>query len=273
LNSLKDSETTLVDTHAHLDFSQFEDDLEPVLVRAGDEGVGCVVTVGFDLESSRQAVYLAQKHANLKACVGVHPHEAGKVPSSYLADLRELSADAQVVAVGEIGLDYYRDRSPRPTQRRVFGEQLDLAAEVGKPVVVHDRDAHGDVRRMLGQWSESLATSKGKLRPPLGVVHCYSGDQAMAEELFQLGFLISVAGPVIYENARRLQELVGRLPLNKLLVETDCPFLSPHPCRGQRNEPARVRLVASKIAEIKGVPLEEVARATTDNAARVFRLE
>jgi TatD DNase family protein len=273
LNSLKDSETTLVDTHAHLDFSQFEDDLELVLGRAGDEGVGCVVTVGFDLESSRQAVYLAQKHANLKACVGVHPHEAGKVTTSYLQSLKELSADAQVVAMGEIGLDYYRDRSPRPTQRRVFGEQLDLAAEVGKPVVVHDRDAHGDVMRMLGEWSENLATSNGKLRPPLGVVHCYSGDQAMAEELFQLGFLISVAGPVTYENARRLQELVGRLPLNKLLVETDCPFLSPHPYIGQRNEPARVRLVASKIAEIKGVPLEEVARATTDNAARVFGLD
>jgi TatD DNase family protein len=273
LNSLKDGDITLVDSHAHLDFEQFGKDLEPVLARAGDEGVGCVVTVGFDLESSRQAVFLAQEHASLKACVGVHPHEAGKVTASYLADVRELSADAQVVAVGEIGLDYYRDLAPRPAQRRVFGEQLDLAAEVGKPVVVHDRDAHGDVRRMLRQWSENMTRSNGKLSRPLGVIHCYSGDQAMAEELFQLGFLISVAGPVTYENARRLQELVGRLPLDKLLVETDCPFLSPHPYRGQRNEPARVRLVASKIAEIKGVPLREVARATTDNAARVFRLD
>jgi TatD DNase family protein len=187
--------------------------------------------------------------------------------------LKQLTVDAQAVAIGEIGLDYYRDRSPRAAQRRIFGEQLGLAAELGKPVVVHDRDAHGDVRQMLGEWSENLAASDGKLSRPLGVVHCYSGDQAMAEELFQLGFLISVAGPVTYENARRLQEVVRRLPLNKLLVETDCPFLSPHPYRGQRNEPARVRLVASKIAEIKAVPLEEVARATTDNAVRVFRLD
>jgi TatD DNase family protein len=273
LNSLQDKDIGLVDTHAHLDFSQFEDDLELVLGRAGDEGVGRIITVGFDLESSRQAVSLAHKYASLKACVGVHPHEAGKVIASYLTDLKELSADDQVVAIGEIGLDYYRDRAPRPAQRRVFREQLDLAAEVGKPVVVHDRDAHGEVMRMLGQWSENLAASNGKLSRPLGVVHCYSGDQAMAEELFRLGFLISVAGPVTYENARLLQELVGRLPLDRLMVETDCPFLSPHPYRGQRNEPARVRLVASKISEIKGVPLEAVARATTDNAARVFRLD
>jgi len=273
LNSLQDRDFTLVDTHAHLDFSQFEDDLELVLGRAGDEGVGCIVTVGFDLESSRQAVSLAHKYADLRACVGVHPHEAGKVTTSYLSDLRELSADARVVAIGEIGLDYYRDRAPRSAQRRVFGEQLDLAAEVGKPVVVHDRDAHSDVRSMLAQWSEHLAASDGKLSRPLGVVHCYSGDQAMAEELFRLGFLISLAGPVTYDNAKRLQELVRRLPLDNLMVETDCPFLSPHPYRGQRNEPARVRLVASKIAEIKGVPLGEVAGATTGNAARVFRLE
>ena len=273
MDSVQDGEITLVDTHAHLDFSQFKDDLEPVLVRASDEGVGCIVTVGFDLKSSRQAVSLAQTHANLRACVGVHPHEAGKVTRSYLADLKQLSVDAQAVAIGEIGLDYYRDRSPRPVQRRIFREQLGLAADVGKPVVVHDRDAHGDVRKMLGEWSENVASSDGKLSRPLGVVHCYSGDQAMAEELFQLGFLISVAGPVTYENAGRLQELVRRLPLDKLLVETDCPFLSPHPYRGQRNEPARVRVVASKIAEIKAVPLEEVAKATTDNAVRVFRLD
>jgi TatD DNase family protein len=273
LNGRKDGDITLVDTHAHLDFAQFGDDLEAVLARASDEGVSCVVTVGFDLESSRQAVSLAREHANLRACVGVHPHEAGKVAASYLADMEELGADAQVVAVGEIGLDYYRDRAPRPVQRRVFEEQLDLAAELGKPVVVHDRDAHGDVIEMLRQWSEKLARSNGKLSRPLGVVHCYSGDQAMAEELFELGFLVSVAGTVTFENARRLQELVDHLPMDKLLVETDSPFLSPHPYRGQRNEPARVRLVASKIAEIRGVPLREVARATTDNAARMFRFD
>ena len=139
-------------------------------------------------------------------------------------------------------------------------------------MVVHDREAHDDTMGVLREWCETVTTSNGKLRPPLGVVHCFSGDQAMADELFELGFLISVAGPVTYNNARRLQELVRRLPLDKLLVETDCPFLSPHPHRGQRNEPARVRLVASKVAEIREVSLEEVARATTENARRLFRL-
>ena len=265
------SETELIDTHAHLDFSQFDEDRELVLERAAGEGVSCVVTMGFDLESSREAVSLANDHTNVKACVGVHPHDASTATPEALRGLRELSEDPQVVAIGEIGLDYYRDRSPRTTQRRVLREQLELAAETGKPVVVHDREAHGDTMGMLREWCETVTTSNGKLRPPLGVVHCFSGDQAMADELFQLGFLISIAGPVTYNNARRLQELVRRLPLDKLLVETDCPFLSPHPHRGQRNEPARVRLVASKIAEIKKVSLEEVARATTENAWRLFR--
>jgi TatD DNase family protein len=262
----------LVDSHAHLDFPQFEEDLEPVLDRARDQGVACVVAVGFDLDSSREAVALAREHTELKACVGVHPHEAGQADASVIQSLRELSQDDQVVAFGEMGLDYFRDRSPRSAQQRVFREQLELAAEVGKPVVIHDREAHEDTMKMIREWSEQVGRSNSRLRPPLGVVHCYSGDAAMAAELFGLGFLISVAGPVTYENARPLQELVGRLPLEKLLVETDCPFLSPHPFRGQRNEPARVRLVASKIAEIKALPLEEVAKVTTDNAGRFFRL-
>jgi TatD DNase family protein len=267
-----DMDIVLVDTHAHLDFSQFEEDLEPVLERAREQGVACVVTVGSDLQSSREAVALAHEHADLKACVGVHPHEAEQADASVIQSLRELSQDDQVVAIGEIGLDYFRDRSSRSAQQWVFGEQLELAAEVGKPVVIHDREAHEDMMKVIREWSGNVGRSNGSLGPPLGVVHCYSGDAAMADELFGLGFLISVAGPVTYENARPLQELVGRLPLEKLLVETDCPFLSPHPFRGQRNEPARVRLVASKIAEIKAIPLEEVARVTTDNAGRFFRL-
>ena len=271
-DTLGETVKALIDTHAHLDFGQFNGDLEPVLERAAHAGVACVLAVGFDLNSSRDVVTLSRDHANLKACVGVHPHEASKVATSVLGSLRELSRDEQVVGIGEIGLDYYRDRSPRDVQRLVFRQQLDLAAEVGKPVVVHDREAHADVLAMLRDWARIATSSNGKLRPPLGVVHCYSGDQAMAEELFHLGFLVSVAGPVTYENARRLQDLVRRLPLDRLLVETDCPFLAPHPHRGERNEPANVRLVASKIAEIKNVSLEEVARVTTDNARRLFRL-
>ena len=265
--------TALIDTHAHLDFSQFNGDLEPVLERAADAGVACVLAVGFDLDSSRDVVALSRDHANLEACVGVHPHEASKVVTSVLASLRELSRDDQVVGIGEIGLDYYRDRSPREVQRRVFRQQLDLAAEVGKPVVVHDREAHADVLAMLRDWARIATSSNGKLRTPLGVVHCYSGDQAMAEELFHLGFLVSVAGPVTYENARRLQDLVRRLPLDRLLVETDCPFLAPHPHRGKRNEPAHVGLVAERIAALKDIPFGELAEATTANAQYLFQFE
>jgi TatD DNase family protein len=271
VGSSTDTEPNLVDTHAHLDFSRFDGDLDRVLERAGSAGVAFVVTVGFDIESSRRAVALAEKHANVKACVGVHPHEASTVTSSVLESLGELAGHKQVVGVGEIGLDYYRDRSPRAAQRRALRQQLDLAADLGKPVVIHDRDAHEDVMGMIREWSRAVTSSSEGLRPPLGVVHCFSGDQAMAAELCELGFLISVAGPVTYQNARGLQGLVGRISLEKLLIETDCPFLSPHPFRGKRNEPGYVRLVGSKVAEIKDTTLAEVARVTTENAHQLFR--
>jgi len=264
---------TLVDTHAHLDFSQFDADRGEVLERANHSGVTQVVTVGYDLESSRQALALAREHEGVKACVGVHPHEAGKVDPGFLSELEELSQAPEVVGIGEIGLDYYRDRSPRATQREVFKQQLELAARLNKPVVVHDREAHSDVMSTIREWATGLVTADEDSRGPLGVMHCFSGDQRMAEELFKLGFYVSLAGPVTYAKADRLQALVGRLPLERLMVETDCPFLPPVPYRGQRNEPAHVRLVAEKIAEIKGLSLAEVATVTTANAGRLFRLE
>jgi TatD DNase family protein len=263
----------LVDTHAHLDFSQFDEDREQVLDRACSEGVTRIVTVGFDLDSSRQVVGLTGGNASLWACVGVHPHQASQVTPEGLESLKDLSAHHNVVAIGEVGLDYYRDRSPRDVQRQVFRQQLELAADTGKPVVIHDRAAHGDVMRIVRGWAEAVSSSSSGLKPPLGVVHCFSGDRTMAEELFELGFYISVAGSVTFPNAAGLQELVRRLPVDRLLLETDCPFLSPHPHRGKRNEPANVKLVAQKIAEIKDMSLEDVSRVTTENACRVFRLE
>jgi TatD DNase family protein len=265
--------STLVDTHAHLDFSQYDGDLVEVLARAEREGVTRVVTVGYDLDASRRALALAREHAGVRACVGVHPHEAGKVEPDFLDELEELVEDRRVVGIGEIGLDYYRDRSPRAAQRKVFEQQLDLAARLNKPVVVHDREAHGDVMSSIRRWVEGLSASTNGPRGPLGVMHCFSGDQRMAEELFELRFYISVAGPVTYHNASRLQDLVSRLPMDRLMLETDCPFLTPDPYRGQRNEPARVRLVAEKVAEIRGLPVDEVARITTDNARRLFRIQ
>lgn len=266
-------EAPLVDTHAHLDFSQFDEDRDQVIERASKQGVTRVVTVGFNLNSSRQAVSLTDTYPNVWACVGVHPHEASQVSAHVIDDLRDLGEHPKVVGIGEIGLDYHRDQSPRDVQREVFKRELALAAEVGKPVVVHDRDAHEDVMAIIGAWAESLCASSAHLQSPLGVVHCYSGDLVMAEQLFELGFYISVAGPVTFQNAHRLQHLVGCVPLERLLIETDCPFLSPHPYRGKRNEPANVKLIAQRIAEIKGVSLVRVSQTTTENARRLFGLE
>jgi len=263
----------LIDTHAHLDFSQFDGDLDQVIDRAANEGVTGIITVGFDLDSSRQAVALTDSYANLWACVGIHPHQASQVNSEVLNGLRDLSQHPKVVAIGETGLDYYRDRSPREVQRRVFRQELDLAADVGKPVVIHDRGADQDTMHIIRAWAGAICSSNGKLQSPLGVVHCFSGDLTLADELFGLGFYVSVAGPVTFPKARRLQESVSRLPLERLLVETDCPFLSPHPHRGKRNEPANVKLIAQKIADIRNVPLQEVSRITTENARRLFGLQ
>jgi TatD DNase family protein len=183
-----------------------------------------------------------------------------------LDELRALASRPKVVAIGEIGLDFYRDLSPREKQRQAFEQQLALASEVGKPVIIHDREAHKEVMTILRRWAEGCQQS-------IGVLHCFSGDLAMAKEAIKMGFYISIAGPVTFPNARRLRELVRQLPLEKLLVETDCPYLTPHPHRGKRNEPAYVKLVAQEAAHIKGLTLEEVARVTSDNARALFALK
>jgi TatD DNase family protein len=252
----------LVDTHAHLDSRSFSGDLGEVISRASAADVGSIVTVGTDLVSSRAAVALAEKHAEIFATVGIHPHEAAHADHNALAELERFCMHPKVVAVGEIGLDFYRNLSPPDRQRQVFLEQLELAKEVDKPVVIHDRDAHEPV----------LAILKERGARWRGVLHCFSGDYSMAMEAIGMGFYISIAGPVTFQNAQRLQILARELPLDRLLVETDCPYLAPHPHRGQRNEPAYVRLTAAKIAEVKGLSLASVAEATTANARQLFEL-
>jgi TatD DNase family protein len=259
----------LVDTHAHLDLSAFDADRAAVLERAQAAGVTAIVNVGADLASSRRAVQLAAEHDMVYAAVGMHPHDAAKLDGAALAELRDLAGQPKVVAVGEIGLDFFRDLSPREAQRRAFRAQLAWAASLGKPVVVHDRDAHDEVIRELERWAAGTPPS---LAGRLGVLHTFAGDLAMARRAVELGFYLSVSGPVTYQNARRLPEIVRQVPLERLLVETDCPFLPPHPHRGQRNEPAHVRLVAQRLAELRGIPLEELAQATTANARRLFGL-
>jgi TatD DNase family protein len=259
---------TLVDTHAHLDFDKFDDDRQAVIDRALAAGVAAIVNVGVDVASSQRAVALAAQHPSIYAAVGMHPHDAKKLDGGALAELRQLAQAPKVVAVGEIGLDFYRDLSPRDVQRRAFQAQLAWAAKLGKPVIIHDRNAHAEVMDILAGWASGVRDPG--LAGRLGVLHTFSGDRAMAEQAIDLGFYISISGPVTYKNARELPEIARNVPLDRLLIETDCPFLAPHPYRGKRNQPAYVRLVAERIAELRGMHIDDFAEATTANARRLF---
>ena len=248
----------LIDSHAHLDSVKFDGDREAVIERAREKGVVAILTVGENLASSRAAVALAEKHEPVYAAVGVHPHDAKTLTPAVLDGLRALAHHPKVVAVGEIGLDYYRDLSPRPVQRQAFADQLELATELGLPVVVHSRDAHDDVLSVLEGWDGT------------GVLHSYSAGPERLEEVLGLGFYVGISGPVTFPKAERLRAVAAAVPLDRLLVETDCPALTPVPYRGRRNEPAYVRYVAEQAARARGVPAETVARATVDNARRLF---
>ncbi|MGI6685380.1 MAG: TatD family hydrolase [Bacillota bacterium] len=253
----------LFDTHAHLNDEQYAKDLPEVMKRAEEAGVTKIAVVGYDFPSSEAALKLAKKNEGIYAVVGVHPHDASTLDEEILNKLRIFAKEPEVVAIGEIGLDYYRDLSPRDIQQEAFRKQIRLARELKKPIVVHDRDAHEDTVHIL---REEKAGIHG------GILHCFSGSWEMARQCMSLGFHISIAGPVTYSNANRLLEIAKLVPLNRLLVETDCPYLTPHPFRGKRNEPSRVRLVAEKIAELRRIPLEKLAEATTKNAMDVYKL-
>jgi TatD DNase family protein len=248
----------LIDSHAHLDFPPFNDDRETVIERAEAAGVVAVLNVGTDLGSSRAAVALAERYDFVYAAVGVHPHDAATVTAAVLDGLRALARHPKVVAIGEIGLDYYRDLSPRPAQRRALADQLALAAELRLPVVVHSRDAHDDVLAALRGWDG------------IGVLHSYSAGSERLNEVLGLGFCIGISGPVTFPKADRLRSVAEKVALDRLLVETDCPYLTPVPYRGRRNEPAYVRYVVEAVARARGVPKRVVAQATADNARRVF---
>ncbi|MGQ9683709.1 MAG: TatD family hydrolase [Anaerolineae bacterium] len=255
----------LVDTHAHLDFDAFAADRAEVLERAAAAGVEWILDVGADMASSRRAVALAGQQPGLWAAVGVHPHEAVTLSPEALDELRILSRDPRVLAIGEIGLDYYRDLAPRPVQREAFAAQLNLAQELQRPVIVHSREAARDTLEMLRAAGRA---SGGNLR---GVMHCFSGDLALAKELVGLGLHIGIAGPVTYVKAQALREVARELPLDRLLLETDCPYLAPQVYRGKRNEPAYVRYVAEQVAELRGLSAEQVGCATSENAQSLFR--
>jgi len=269
----------LIDSHAHLDSSQFDDDRKTVILRAQEAGLVAILNVGTDLASSRAAVALAEKYDFIYAAVGIHPHDAETVTPAVLDQLRALAHHPKVVAVGEIGLDYYRDLSPRPVQRRAFADQLALAAELHLPVVIHSREAHDDVLAALREWvgfPPGGGGEGGRLPPGggieggLGVLHSYSAGRERLEEVLNLGFSIGISGPVTFPKANHLRAVAAAVPLERLLVETDCPYLTPVPHRGKRNEPAYVRYVVEAIARVREVPAEAAAQATADNARRLF---
>lgn len=252
----------MIDTHAHLEHERFRDDLDAVIARSKAAGVWPVVEVGSDLPTSRTALELVRRYPGLLAAVGVHPHEAKDASDAALDELRTLAREPGVVAIGEIGLDYHYDFSPRDQQRRAFAAQISIAKEVGLPIVVHDREAHADALAIL---------KSERAEEACGVMHCFSGDWKLAHAVLDMGFYISVGGTLTFPNATALRDLVARLPLDRILLETDCPYLAPVPHRGKRNEPAYVVLVARELARLKRLDVGEVAAATSRNAEALFR--
>lgn len=253
----------LFDTHAHYDSRQFDADRDQVLAGLKSRGVGLVVNPGCDLPSSRMAVELAERYPFLYAAVGFHPEELEGAELSDLDAIRELAAHPKVVAIGEIGLDYYwvKDQEGRRKEQDFFRAQLALAEELGLPVIVHDREAHGD----------SLAIVK-EFPGVRGVFHCFSGSVEMARELVDLGWMISFTGVLTYHNARKAVEAAQAIPLDRLMIETDSPYMAPVPCRGQRNDSGLVIHTCEKLAEIKGISVEECARITMENGMRFFQI-
>lgn len=254
---------TLTDTHAHVDDRAFAGDRAAVLERARAAGVERIINIGADVASSRASLRLTTEHAWIWAVVGIHPSGTANICDRDYDEIRRLADDPRVVAIGEIGLDYYRDRAPRHIQQEAFRRQIRLARDVGKPVVIHDRDAHDDVLRIL---AEEGAAEVG------GVMHCFSGDGELARVCLDLGLYLAFGGPVTFSNGQRARDAALATPTDRLLLETDCPYLAPTPHRGQRNEPAYVAVVAEQIARLKGLSLPELAAETNANADRLFGL-
>jgi TatD DNase family protein len=252
----------LVDTHAHIDEEGFAHDFDEMLERAYANDVKYVVNIGANMDESRVSIELADKYESIYATVGVHPHDVEEINDKALDQLAQWCKHDKVVAVGEIGLDYFRSQTSKEMQAYAFAAQLDVARQMHMPVSIHDRDAHGDVMRMLKNEGKGLS----------GILHCFSGSWEMAKELIKMDYYIAIGGAVTFKNAAKLPEIAANIPLEYLLLETDCPYLAPHPHRGTRNEPANIRPIAEFIANIRGITLEELAAATTANAARIMRM-
>ena len=251
----------LFDTHVHLNAAQFQEDLSEVIERALASGVSQMVVVGFDRPTIMKAIELAEAYEFLYASVGWHPVDAIDMKEKDLLWLEELSTHPKVVALGEMGLDYYWDKSPKEIQKEVFRKQIQLAKKVKLPIIIHNRDATADIVEIL---KEEKAETVG------GIMHCFSGSVEVAKECIKMNFYISLGGPVTFKNAKQPKKVAEEIPLDRLLIETDAPYLTPHPYRGKRNEPSYVKLVAEEVSRIKNVSFEEVSRITTENANKIF---
>ena len=260
----------LVDTHCHLNLNLYENDLEKVLERAWEQGLVRILIPGVDLETSQCAVALSDKYPNLFAAIGIHPNEALSWKVETLLALKELAHHPKVVAIGEIGLDFYRDKAPGQLQMEIFEIQLELAASLNRPVIIHCRNAMQEIWPILKNWQENLTLSENPLSKSPGVLHSFESSLDIAQEAIAHHFLIGINGVITFNNAIQRQQITTKIPLEKILLETDSPFLSPHPYRGQRNEPALIIGVAQKLADLFLKSLPEVADITTHNADRLF---
>ncbi|EKF35973.1 MULTISPECIES: TatD family hydrolase [Bacillus] len=253
----------LFDTHAHLNAEQYKEDLEQVIERAKSEKVEKIVVVGFDRPTITRAMELIEAYDFIYAAIGWHPVDAIDMTDEDLAWIKELSQHEKVVAIGEMGLDYYWDKSPKDVQKEVFRRQIALAKEVNLPIIIHNRDATEDVVTIL---KEEGAAEVG------GIMHCFTGSLEIAKACMEMNFYISFGGPVTFKNAKKPKEVVKDIPSDRLLIETDCPYLTPAPFRGKRNEPSYVKYIAEQIAELRDISFEELAELTTENAKKVFRI-
>lgn len=253
-----------IDTHVHLNADQYEDDVEEVIERALEAGVSKMVVVGFDHKTIHKAMELVERYEFIYAVVGWHPVDAVDCTEEDLAWIESLAAHPKVVGIGEMGLDYYWDKSPKEVQQEVFRKQIRLAKKVKLPIIIHNREATADVVRIL---EEEDAKEVG------GIMHCFSGSVEIARQCIDMNFLISLGGPVTFKNAKQPKKVAEEISLEKLLIETDAPYLTPHPYRGKRNEPSYVPLVAQEIANLKEISIEEVATMTTQNALKLFGID
>lgn len=254
----------IFDTHAHLNDERFDEDRDALIQSCFDENVGLIVNIGCCLESSYDSVELARRYPGIYAAVGVHPHSADDMTEASFAALKKLSQAEKVCAIGEIGLDYYYDNSKRESQKYWFERQMEFAVGAGMPVVIHNRDAHKDCLDILHKFDLSKSS---------GVVHCFSGSVEMAREVVKMGLYISVGGALTFKNAVRNKQVVADTPIERILLETDCPYLTPEPYRGKRNDPRKTTLVAQAVAEIKNIPVDEVVRRTMQNGCDLFHIK